>query len=131
MFRAHFGGWTPGRTNALLLLVQVGFAVQAAARGMDYVLPSPPGPTPRVLTVVEASAPLWLWGAGFLLGAGLIVVGLSGGWRWLIVAGHASLGALYIGFGWGMLLAAPIYSWTLAWVGAAMLVPGFWLVLDR
>ena len=87
----HLGSWHPGRTNALLLLLQVGLALQAASRGMDYILPRPPSPVPPVLTVVERALPLPVWGLGFLLAAGAVMVGLAGGWWVCMVAGHAAM----------------------------------------
>lgn len=127
----HLGSWQPGRTNALLLLLQVGLALQAASRGMDYTLPRPPLPIPPVLTVVEAALPLPVWGVGFLLAAGAVMVGLAGGWWMTMVVGHASLFALHVGFSIGMLRAVPALQWPLVLAGLVILAPGLLLVLTR
>jgi hypothetical protein len=125
------GDWVPGRTNYLLLAVQVLFAVQGAARGMDYVLPRPPMPTPASLTSIEAAFPLPVWGVGFLLAGGAVLVGLFGGWLTCIVIGHFLLAGLYGAFAYGILADAPVDSYLVAGGGALLLAGGLHLGLRR
>jgi hypothetical protein len=72
-----------------------------------------------------------VWGIGFLLAAGLIVIGLAGGWWPAMVVGHGGLFSLYIGFAFGMLQAAPAANWWMATPGALVLAGGLFLVLTR
>lgn len=118
------GDWVPGRTNYLLLTVQVLFAIQGAARGMDYVLPRPPMPTPPSLSSMEAALPLPAWGFGFLIAGGAVLIGLYGGWLTAIVCGHLVMAGLYGAFAYGMLSEAPIYSGWLTILGAGLLAAG-------
>lgn len=125
------GAWVPHRTNWLVLTVQLLLTGQAASRGMDYVQPRPDGPLPPSLSVVEAAAPLALWGAGLLLFAGLVFAGLFGGWVLPIVIGHAVLAALYGAFAYGLLDQTPMDSGPLALLGLSLMLPGVYLGISR
>lgn len=125
------GSWVPHRTNWLVLTVQLLLTGQAASRGMDYVQSRPAVPFSPALSVVEAAAPLTLWGCGLLLGAGIVFAGLFGGWVLPIVIGHAVLAAMYGAFAYGLLDQTPIDSGPLALLGVSLMLPGVYLGVSR
>lgn len=128
----YLGTYIPGRTNYLLLALQVLLALQGASRGMDYVLARPKGqPTAPSLASIEAALPLWIWGIGFLIAAAAIFIGLYAGRVSLIVFGHVVLTGLYGAFAWGLLAEAPIYSLPMAVVGAVVLIIGIKFGIER
>lgn len=127
----RFGRYVPGKTNILLLAVQVLFAVQAASRGEDYIFPRPEDVVAPSLSSIERALPLPVWGSGFLLAAALVLVGLFGGWLTSIVIGHFILAGLYGAFSYGMLDQAPIENFWLAGAGAVVLVVGLATGLTR
>lgn len=115
------GAWVPGRTNWLVLVLQVVLTVQASSRGMDYVQPRPPRPLPPSLSIIEQALPLGLWGGALLLFSGLVFAGLFGGWVWPIIVGHLAMAALYGAFAYGLLAQTPIRSGKLAAIGLLLL----------
>lgn len=125
------GMWVPHRTNWLVLAVQLLVTGQAASRGMDFVQPRPPGSTTAALSVVEAAAPLLLWGWLLLVSAGLVFAGLFGGWVLPIVIGHGGLAALYGAFAYGLLAQTPMDSGPVALVGVALLLFGVHFGVSR
>ncbi len=125
------GMWVPHRTNWLVLAVQLFVTGQAASRGMDFVQPRPPGSTTAALSVVEAAAPLALWGWLLLASTGFVFAGLFGGWVLPIVIGHGGLAALYGAFAYGLLDQTPIESGPLALLGVALMLPGVYLGVSR
>ncbi len=125
------GSWTPFRTNWLVLAVQLLIVGQAASRGLDFVQPRPPGTITDTLSVVEAAAPLPLWGAGLLLAASMIFGGLFGGWTTPIIVGHVGLAALYGAFSYGLIDQTPITSGWEAVGGLALLLVGVYLGVSR
>lgn len=125
------GGWVPWRTNWLVLATETFLVLQGASRGMDYVQPRPPLPPNPTLSVIEAALPLPLWGSGFLLFAGLVFIGLFGGWVWPIISGHLGLAGLYGAFSYGLLAQTPIRHGWLALIGTALLSAGLWLGIMR
>lgn len=128
----YLGTYIPGRTNYLLLALQVLLALQGASRGMDYVLARPKDmPVSPSLVSIEAALPLWVWGIGFLVAAGAVFTGLYAGRISLIVFGHIVLTGLYGAFSWGLLADAPIYSVPMAALGAVILMIGIKLGIER
>ncbi len=125
------GAWTPFRTNWLVLAVQLLLTGQAASRGMDFVQPRPPGSITDTLSVVEAAAPLALWGSGLLAAAGLVFVGLFGGWTTCIIVGHGLLAALYGAFSYGLIDQTPTDSRWKALGGLILLLAGVHLGVSR
>ncbi len=128
------GMWVPHRTNWLVLTVQLLLTVQAASRGMDYVQRRPSegeGAIPAALSVVEAAAPLPLWGAGLLLAAGLVFAGLFGGWTAPIITGHGLLAALYGAFSYGLGNQTRLESGPAVLLGVALMLPAAALGVSR
>lgn len=78
--------------------IQVCVLIAALSRGLDYVL-SPIDS--KVLNTVEAIAPLWFWGALFIVGAVAGLLGLRFDRSPLAVVGHVILAAIYVGFAAG------------------------------
>ena len=79
----------------------VGVLLAAAlVRGLDYMLlPQEP---PEILSVVEAAAPIWVWGLGLVVGVLLAGTGWpSRFWPGAIV-GHAVLAGIYAALAAGM-----------------------------
>lgn len=81
--------------------LSIALAVIAALRGADYLTPRAVAGT-GALSQIEAAAPLWVWSAGFLLGALGLGVGMLRSHR-LVWAAHWLLAAIWtvfvIGFG--------------------------------
>lgn len=125
------GAWTPGHTNWLVLAVQLLLTVQAASRGLDFVQPRPPGTITDTLSVVEAAAPLPLWGGGLLLAVTLVFGGLFGGWTTPIIVGHGLLAALYGAFSYGLIDQTPTKSGPEAVAGVVLLLAGVYLGVSR
>lgn len=96
-----------------VVAVQVCLLLAAVARGIDYI--APPAPQSSVLSVMERLAPMGLWGALFLTGGLIGLIGLAID-RWpLASVGHIICLALYGGFAVGSLLdvlgRTPIEGW--------------------
>lgn len=125
------GSWVPGRTNWLVLVLQVLLTVQTAARGIDYVQPRPPLPMPPQLSIIEAALPLPIWGCGLLALAGLVFGGLFAGWVWPIITGHLCIAGLYGAFSYGVLTEVPMRSQAYALLGLTLLTPGLVLGVSR
>lgn len=130
MHRIAFGDWRPGTHNLALAVIQVTAVVQAGIRGMDYVQQRPVPVSPILRSATEVGN-LPIWGAVFLLGAGLLVAGLSGGWVEPIFAGHGVLTAVYFVLGCLMISDVPIRDGLVAVGAGAGFVVGMWLVLTR
>lgn len=129
--RLHLGDWHVGRVNVVLAVVQFLLWFECAARGLDYVQERPPAPSPAILSRIEVSAPLSLWGAGFLLAALLLFVGVAGRWWTVIIAGHAVAFALNGAFFGGTLLEVPFASPVLALGGTAVVGVGCFFALSE
>lgn len=125
--RPQLGDWHIGRVNLVLAGVQFLIWLQTAARGLDYVQERPPSPTPAILLRIEQTLPLWVWGAGFLLAAFVLFVGVSGRWWHVIVTGHVIGAVMYGSFAAGSALQIPIRSTLLSVGGAALLAGGVYL----
>ena len=126
------GAWAPGSINWLIPTIQGLLSIQAAARGMDYLHTAGNGqPMPPALTAIEEALPLTVWGGLLLLFAGLVFVGLFGGWVWPIIVGHTAIAGLNGAFGYGVLSESPVRSSNLALVGVSLIVPGLLLGVSR
>lgn len=96
-----------------VVAVQVCLLLAALWRGADYLIP--PAPSSSTLSVVESTAPLWVWGVAFLAGGALGLIGLRID-RWpLAAAGHVICLAGYAAFGVGAAIEiigrSPIEGW--------------------
>lgn len=93
------GTWRPGQTNGALFVVQVVSLIVVAGRGLDYLRRD--NDPSSVLSRVQDTAPLPVWGAVFLAAATIAAVGLVGRWGTVIAVGHilAMLGYASISFG--------------------------------
>lgn len=90
------------RVSPVLTAVAAWMAVLAAAiHGADYVLL----PQSAELTVVEAAAPLPVWGWLLVVAAAFAAAGWTSRCYPVAVIGHAGLAALYTAFGWGLVWA--------------------------
>lgn len=110
---------------------QIFWLVLAVGRGLDYLLP--PAPRPGVLNVVEKLAPVTTWGAIFLAGGLLGLIGMRFT-RWpLASVGHVICMACYGGCAVGALIdilqRSPIEGWRtpLEWAGFAL---AHWALAD-
>src|SRR5690606_4042484 len=84
-----------------VVAIQVCVLLAAIARGLDYLIPphSEAGP----IAAIERVMPVSAWGALFLLGGVLGLIGLRFDRFPLAAAGHVLLGAVYAGFAVGAL----------------------------
>lgn len=96
-----------------VVLVQVCLLTAAIWRGIDYLVP--PDPTSSALSVVERTAPMWAWGALFMIGGIVGIVGLRVDTWPLAAIGHVLVLAGYAAFGVGsaieVLGRTPIEGW--------------------
>lgn len=96
-----------------VVVIQVCVLVAALLRGVDYLVPPLTGT--GTLSVVERTMPLPAWGALFLAGGLLGLVGLRID-RWPLASiGHAILAAVYavfaVGAFWEVLNRSPVEGW--------------------
>jgi hypothetical protein len=97
------GNWRPGQISATFILVaEVGVIVTSFTRGADYLRQD--SDTSSVLSRVQDSAPLPVWGAAFILAFAVVAIGMAGRWGTLVGAGHLLAGALYGGIAFGLFL---------------------------
>ncbi|MGB7234590.1 MAG: hypothetical protein WBD41_01285, partial [Rhodococcus sp. (in: high G+C Gram-positive bacteria)] len=109
-------------------LIEKFVLLQAALRGLDYILlPAAPAPSAS-LFVVERALPLWVWGCGFLGWAIVAYVGMWWKQTALAAIGHFSLGVifgLFAVFALAEILGrdGELYGWRTgtAWVVAALI----------
>lgn len=71
----------------------------AAVRGVDYLFPAEAPAS--ALGLIERAAPLWVWGALFIVGAVIVVVGLLADSLPSVFLGHVGLASLYAAIGFG------------------------------
>lgn len=101
MNKPHRGNWHPGQISAAFILVaEVGVIVTSVIRGADYLRQDDDAAS--VLSRVQDSAPLQVWGAAFVLAFAVVAVGMVGRWGTLVGAGHLLAGALYGGIAYGL-----------------------------
>lgn len=110
-----------------LRIGQIALLVEAIVRGINYIRVPPAARNPILVNVVEASAPVWVWGTLFIT---LGVVGLYGeAWlsgtetspgqynprAWPSFIAHSALMCAYIGIALGATLLVarqhPGYGW--------------------
>lgn len=92
----RIGRRAAGIVQGLALAVVLG-------RGVDYATGTES--VTRSLGVVEAAAPLPVWGLLFLTAVATVVVGLFGDYPALMLFGHGVIACLYFGLGAGQLSA--------------------------
>lgn len=144
--------WRPGAHNLALMLVQLILLGVAAARGLDYLQPRPPGFVEPGLSAIERAMPLSLWGAGLFLAGTLGLIGIAAHRAGPLILAHGMCCAAYGGLGIGILMdrgvdvdgrgvlgilligagLAVIYRAPLAWVrilvGVPLTVAAQWLL---
>jgi hypothetical protein len=99
----HRGNWRPGQISAtFILVIEFGVIATCFTRGLDYLRRDTDAAS--VLSRVQDSAPLPVWGAAFVLALAIVAVGMVGRWGTLVGAGHFLAGALYGGVAYGLLL---------------------------
>ncbi|RAV34937.1 hypothetical protein [Corynebacterium heidelbergense] len=108
--------WSPGIPSNVSRLIILALAIQAVIRGFDYLL-GDRTTTTSALAVAEEALPLPVWGAIFIVGGSLVLVGLRvrrAGW---IVSGSVWLFAAYGAVGWSLVLRIfeQATSWGLFW----------------
>lgn len=96
-----------------VVAIQVLVLLAAVSRGLDYLLP--PDPSSEALSVIERTAPMPAWGALFVAGGMLGLLGLHF-IRWPLAAvGHVLCLAGYAAFALGSLLdvvgSVPVEGW--------------------
>lgn len=85
-------------SDGALRIAQIALLLEAVVRGVNYLV-TPPA-SADTLTLLEASAPLWVWGWGFILLGGLGVFGEA-----LMSGTSASPGQLYNSRAWPSFIA--------------------------
>lgn len=99
----HRGSWRPGQLSAtFVLVVEIGVAFSVFTRGADYLRRD--NDATSVLSRVQDSAPLPIWGGAFVVALAVIAIGMAGKWGTLVGTGHLLAGALYGGVAYGLLL---------------------------
>lgn len=98
------GTWRPGQvaTGTGLFVIQCAVLATCLIRGLDYLRPDL-DPT-SVLSRVQDSAPLPLWGVVFIAAVVTVLTGMAGGWGTAVGAGHLLAMIVYAGVGYGLLL---------------------------
>lgn len=76
-------------------LIEKFVLLQAASRGLDYVLLPAAAVPVASLFVIERALPLWVWGCGFLGWALIAYVGMWWKRTPLAAIGHFSLGVIF------------------------------------
>lgn len=77
------------------------WTLEPIIRGIDYITGESTSTSYR-LSVVENAAPLSFWGALFLLGGILTLLGIAGRWMWPISVGSLVCGATYLTIALGL-----------------------------
>jgi hypothetical protein len=96
------GNWNPEQVSGAVLVVQLGALAGCLIRGLDYMRQN--RDTTYVLSRVQDSAPLPVWGGVFIFAAALVIVGMAGHWGNLVGIGHLLAGAVYGGVSYGLFL---------------------------
>ena len=126
------GDWVPGHFRpTITLAAKLVLMVAMMVRGIDYAA-GDSGDTARRLATVEAAAPLWAWGAAFIVAASLGFLGMTLHRREMVFQSHLAGWALYWALGIGVIIdvlqrsndpAAGLYaSLTVAVVGSTLVV---------
>lgn len=126
------GDWVPGHFRpTITLAAKLVLMVAMMVRGIDYAA-GDSGDTARRLATVEAAAPLWAWGAAFIVAASLGFLGMILHRREMVFQAHLAGWALYWALGSGVIIdvlrrsydpTAGLYaSVAVAIVGSALVV---------
>lgn len=97
------GTWRPEQVSGAVLVIQLFALIACLTRGLDY-LRRDSDPT-SVLSKVQDSAPLQLWGAVFVGAVLIVLTGMAGRWGTLVGAGHVLAMVVYGGIAYGLFLA--------------------------
>lgn len=95
------GQWTPLIPIVVRMFILYLWASEPISRGLDYVTGDGPNVT-RSLSAIEAALPLHVWGLFCLTGGGMIVIGFTGRWRLVAIAGLHICGVTYFGLAVGL-----------------------------
>ena len=103
MARPRFrrGTWRPEQTNGGVLAIQLAALGTCATRGIDYLRPDVDPAS--VLSRVQDTAPLSIWGAVFLTATIVVLIGMVGRWPTVIGFGHLIAMLMYAGIAYGLL----------------------------
>lgn len=107
------GEWTPVRLRlGDVTVILWALTFQAGTRGVDYLTGAEGDEkVPKALAAVEEAAPLWAWGAVFLLGAIVLGCGMLLLRHSMVWAGHSILTIAYGALSIGLLSQALMNPW--------------------
>lgn len=94
------GTWAPGDAFGVLHVVQAGALIVCLVRGVDYLRPDTDASS--VLSRVEESAPLAVWGSLFIAAAVIGLTGLVGRWAPVLAVGHLAAAVAYGAIAYGL-----------------------------
>lgn len=98
------GDWVPGHFRPTITLAgKLVLLVAMMVRGIDYAA-GDSGDTARRLATVEAAAPLWVWGAVFIVAASLGFLGMILHRREMVFQAHLAGWAFYWALGIGVII---------------------------
>lgn len=95
------GRWVPGDAFGVLHVVQVGALLVCGVRGLDYLRPD--ADTTSILSRVQDTVPLPVWGGLFIAAAVTGLVGMAGRWALILAAGHLLAAVAYAAVAYGLL----------------------------
>lgn len=97
------GGWRPGQLSpAAVLVIEMAVVCACLTRGADY-LRRDSDPT-SILSKLQDSAPLPVWGAAFIAALAVMAVGMAGRWATLVAVGHLLAMLCYAGTAYGLFM---------------------------
>lgn len=95
------GTWQPDQTDGALLVAQVAVLAGSVVRGADYLRQDDDAAS--VLSRVQDSAPLIVWGVVLVVAGAGGLIGLAGHWGRVIAVGHLLATAAYASISYGLL----------------------------
>ena len=104
------GTWVPLLPLPARLAVVTLVTVEPIMRGIDYILPDAEPPATQ-LSVLERAMPITVWGILCLIAGLTALVGFSGRWRRITVAGLWLGGSVYVALAAGQWAAVAGHPW--------------------
>ena len=102
----HMGKWKMGYFDPrLVLFFGILIAIEAVARGIDYLTGDHPDTTSS-LTAIEKAMPLQWWGALCLFAGAGVLIGMLGRWATMIIGCSMIGGATYLTLAVGLAMKA-------------------------
>lgn len=94
------GQWRPEQVSASVLVIKAAALTACLTRGLDYLRRD--SDATSVLSRVQDTAPLPMWGAVFLAAVAIVVVGVAGRWATIVGFGHIVAMLVYAGVAYGL-----------------------------